>query len=278
MGSTKRPVSSCDSARELLVFCAQCRDGKNDMHGEGQKIQSIISDLPVHPDHKFHCNYQPMPTPKVLQELLLKGTCAVFGIHIIGHDDSEGLYLVSSKNSKKSAHVEASILKELIQSTPSIEVVILNSCDTVCLGRDLKTAGVKHVVCWKGKLADAVAAEFSTLFYQTLNRNPSDYRKAFIQGEIAVRRLQHEKGHVGDQKPFGEPCYLCNSAAGDILPAEGTEPTHKGGGSEDEKEDDSFPPKHQPAKEQEQEDNSEDDGVNRSMKNPKGENELHALK
>ena len=161
-----------------------------------------------------------------------------------------------SENSEKSAHVEASILKKLIQNTPSIDVVILNACDTVRLGRDLKAAGVKHVVCWKGKLADAVAAEFSSLFYQALNRNPCDYRKAFIQGEIAVRRLQHEKWHAGDQKPFGEPCYLCNSVVGHILPDEGTDQTHKGG-SEDEKEDESFPPKHQPAKEQELEDHSE---------------------
>jgi hypothetical protein len=95
MGSTKRPSSSsCDSTRELLVFCAQFRGSKNDMHREGQKIQNIISDLPVQPGHKFHCNYQPMPTPKVLQEVLLKATCAVFGIHIIGHGDLEGLYLV----------------------------------------------------------------------------------------------------------------------------------------------------------------------------------------
>jgi hypothetical protein len=143
MGSTKKPSSSsCDSTRERLVFCAQCRCGKNDMHGEGQKIQSIISDLPVQPGHKFHCNYQPMPTPKILQEVPLKATSIVFGIHIIGHGDSEGLYLVSSENSKKS--------------------------------------GVKHVVCWKGKVADVVAAEFSSLFYQALNRNPSDDRKAFI--------------------------------------------------------------------------------------------------
>ena len=179
-----------------------------------------------------------------------------------------------SENSEKSAHVEASILKKLIQNTPSIDVVILNACDTVRLGRDLKAAGVKHVVCWKGKVADVVAAEFSSLFYQALNETPGDYLKAFIQGEIAVKRLQHEKWHAGDQKPFGEPCYLCNSAAG-------TDQTHKGGSEdekEDEKEDESFPPKHQPVKEQEQEDQSEDDGENRSMNNPTGEKELCALK
>ena len=61
------------------------------MHGEGHKMQSIISDLPVQPAHKFHCNYQPMPTPKILQEVFLKATSVVFGIHIIGHGDSEGL-------------------------------------------------------------------------------------------------------------------------------------------------------------------------------------------
>jgi hypothetical protein len=231
------------------------------MQGEGQKVQNIISDLPTQPGHKFRCNYQPMPTPDVLQEVLLKATCDVFGIHIIGHGDSEGLYLVSSENSKKPAHLEASILTKLIQNTPSIDVVILNACDTVRLGRDLKAAGVKHVVCWKGKVADVVAAKFSSFFYATLNLFPGDYRKAFIQGELSVKMLQHEKWKEGHQKPFGEPCYLCNSASGDILPDEGTEQTDKGG-SEDEKEDESFPPRHQPAKEQEQEDNAEDDGEN----------------
>ncbi len=194
------------------------------MHGEGQKIQNIISDLPVQAGHKpkFRCNYQSMPTPDVLQEVLLKATCDVFGIHIIGHGDSEGLYLVSSENSKELAHVEASILKELIQNT-SVEVVLLNACDTERLGHDLKAGGVKHVVCWRGKVADVVAAKFSSLFYKTLNLNPGDYRKAFTEGRRAVRMLQHQKWHAGDRKPFGEPCYLCNSAAGDILPDGGTE-------------------------------------------------------
>jgi hypothetical protein len=215
-----------------------------------------------------------MPTLKDLQELLRKATCTLSGIHIIGHGDSKGLYFVSRDNRKQPARVEASNLKEMIRNVPSIEFVVLNACDTELLGRDLKEDGVKHVVCWRGKVADVVAETFSSSFYQTLNDFPGDYCRAFAEGRVAVRLLQGEKLYAGDRMPFGEPCYLCDSAAHNMLPDEDTEQTHKEV-SEDEEE--SFPPQHLPAKEQEQEDNSEDDGENRSMNNIKGEKERRAL-
>lgn len=55
----QRNVESADSesvTREMLVFCAQYRDDKTDMQGEGQKIKRIIDELQR---NSFRCNYNP---------------------------------------------------------------------------------------------------------------------------------------------------------------------------------------------------------------------------
>ena len=77
-------------------------------------------------------------------------------------------------------------------------------------------------MCWRGKVADAVAERFSPGFYKTLNECPGEYRKAFVEGKLAATMLQDARWNAGERRPSGSPCYLCHSSVdgqgGDILP------------------------------------------------------------
>ena len=207
-----------DSPQVFLVFCAQYRDDKNDMHGEGQKIVRIICELPG-------CTFRPLyysrPTLQDLQGALRRATTdKVVGLHFIGHGESEGLFVVS-EDGKRPARVEADRLKDMLRSAPSIQVCLLNACVTENLGRQLRDGGVKNVVCWRGNVADCVAERFSQEFYKTLNETPGDFRKAFMQGKLASAMLQDDKYFDGERRPAGIACYLSfDSVARDILPNE----------------------------------------------------------
>jgi hypothetical protein len=116
---------------------------KNDMQGEeGQNFFSIIEGLP---GNKLDCRYNPRPSLQDLQGQLRRATRQVFGLHFIGHGLQGGLYLVS-EDGKRPARIEASSLVQMVGAAESL----------------------KHVVCWRGPVADAVAHRFSQEFYRTL--------------------------------------------------------------------------------------------------------------
>ena len=156
-----------------------------------------------------------------LQGQLRRASGNVCGLHFIGHGAEGGLYLVS-EDGRRPARIEASSLVQMIEAAQSLQVCLLNACDTESLGLELKRGGLKHVVCWRGPVADAVAHRFSQEFYQTLNEEPGQYRKAFCQGKLAAKALQDDRWDAGFQRPLGSPCYFCASpdagAQGDILP------------------------------------------------------------
>ena len=209
-----------DSQQKILVFCAQCRDHKNDMQGEGQKIVRIISELP---GSTFRPCYHPRLSLQDLQGTLRPAIDKVIGLHFIGHGESEGLFFVS-EDGKRPARVEADRLKDMLRSAPSIQVCLLNACATENLGHQLRNGGIKYVVCWRGNVADPVAERFSQEFYETLNETPGNFRKAFEQGKLASTILQDQRYYDGERRPTGAPCYLSfdnlsfDSVVGDLLP------------------------------------------------------------
>jgi len=267
--------------REVLVFCSQCHGDKNDMQGEGQKIVSIIEGLP---GNKLSCRYNPRPSLQDLQGQLRRASGHVFGLHFIGHGDEGGLYLVS-EDGRQPARINASSLAQMIEAAQSLEVCLLNACDTESLGLELERGGLKHVVCWRGPVADAVAHKFSQEFYQTLNEEPGNYRKAFCQGKLAAKVLQDERWDAGFQRPLGSPCYFCASpdagAQGHILPEPACPlaPVRRTSdcAEEDLEEDPDAPEVGNEVPPETSSDDGDTDET-RSLNNSKGESELAALK
>ena len=62
-----------------------------------------------------------------------------------------------SDDGNRPAKVHGSTLKQLIQNILSMQFGVLNACDTEDIGRELAQTGLKHVVCWRGPVADVVA-------------------------------------------------------------------------------------------------------------------------
>mmetsp|Transcript_50047 Transcript_50047/g.73508 ORF Transcript_50047/g.73508 Transcript_50047/m.73508 type:complete len:421 (+) Transcript_50047:739-2001(+) len=136
-----------------------------------------------------------------------KKNANVIGVHFIGHGDSEGLFLGSGTGNQM-APVDMCSLKLMLESAPFIEVCLLNACDTEKHGRLFLVGGVKHVVCWRGKVADSVAMEFSKFFYTTLYETPGDYVAAFKQGMVRCSQWQFTQYYQGYRRPAGRPFFL----------------------------------------------------------------------
>ena len=134
------------------------------MQGEGQKIIDIIEGLP---GSRISVKYNPR------------------------------LYVVSDDGTRP-VKVSAPTLAQLIQNVLSIQTGVLNACDTDVLARELAQRGLKHVVCWRAKVADAVAERFSQEFYKALNEYPGEYRMAYLCHSSV-------DGRGGDILPDDEP-------------------------------------------------------------------------
>ena len=207
------------------------------------------------------------------------------GLHFIGHGAEGGLYLVS-EDGRRPARIEASSLVQMIEAAQSLQVCLLNACDTEILGLELKRGGLTHVVCWRGPVADAVAHRFSQEFYQTLNEEPGQYRKAFCQGKLAAKALQDDRWDAGFQRPLGSPCYFCASpdagAQGDILPQPAcpSAPVRRASSdcAEEDVEEEPDAPEVGNDEPPEAPSGDGDTDENRSLNNSKGESELAALK
>lgn len=84
-----------------------------------------------------------------------------------------------------------------------MECVVLNACSTEDMGRRLRADGLKHVVCWRGKVLDGAALEFSKTFYESLQLSagagctsipPQAYTTAFKQACVALRVWKGRQG------------------------------------------------------------------------------------
>jgi hypothetical protein len=267
---TPADKTTAQSRQVVLVFCAQCLGDKNDMQGEGQKLMSIIEGLP---GNKLQCRYNPRPRLLDLQGQPRRASREVFGLHFIGHGREGGLYLVS-EDGKRPARIEASSLVQMVGAAESLQVCLLNACDTESLGCELRRGGLKHVVCWRGPVADAVAHRFSQEFYRTLNEESGNYRKAFCQGKLAAKALQDERWYAGDKRPLGLPCYL---GMEDNLPEDVRAFAPGSDGEEDteEKEQQHDVPEEAGAATSGDEKSADE---HRSLNNDKGKSELAALK
>lgn len=67
-----------------------------------------------------------------------------------------------------------------------LELIFLNGCDTVAFARQLRGAGVPHVVCWRTLVEDSAARCFSVVFFTALGKHGRTVREAFEDARQAV--------------------------------------------------------------------------------------------
>ena len=92
----------------------------------------------------------------------------------------------------------------------TIEATVLNTCYSRVLGLALRERGVMHVVCWHGKVLDAIAAKFAEEFFKELTRRPTEYKEAFEAGRLEVKRL--------DASAADHLCFLSDVGQVDVSP------------------------------------------------------------
>ena len=62
----------------------------------------------------------------------------------------------------------------------TIELVVLNWCESKRWAKEFLKYGVKNVVCWQNSADDSKAIKFSSCFFTALGKTlPRDYNKAF---------------------------------------------------------------------------------------------------
>jgi hypothetical protein len=102
--------------------------------------------------------------------------------------------------------------------------VVLNACETEEMGKELRSAGVSLVVCWRSKVHDRTARRFALDFYASLNEQEQgqDYGLAF---DRAVARMDSGGGAAHTPKKHlaaGAVDYVCLlSVSGDRFPDTG---------------------------------------------------------
>ena len=159
----------------------------------------------------------------------------VRGLHLTGHGTSRcGFYWLKRKASSEYEAIAIDRVVALVKTEAAggsgggtIEFAMLNACETEEMGKALRAAGVRYVICWRSEVDDDTAREFALEFYRCLDQqDPSqakDYKLAFRQ---AVARMGSGGGAArrGPQKHLaaGAVDYVCLlSEAGDEFPNSG---------------------------------------------------------
>ena len=105
-----------------------------------------------------------------------------------GHGD--GGVLTFTTGEAATVHVESTILTTILSSCRRLELVVLNGCETLELGRALADAGVPVIISWSTMIMDEAAAVFSVELFHALARDdtPGDdvYSRAYDQAKAAV--------------------------------------------------------------------------------------------
>jgi hypothetical protein len=108
-------------------------------------------------------------------------------LHLIMHGDAEWhnsdgsieytLGLVGLHG--KVVTVSPALIVRTIAAANQLELVFINACMSVALGKALFAAGVRRVICWETLVNDKVAMAFSTDFYDAKYRMAYTYDDAF---------------------------------------------------------------------------------------------------
>ena len=97
----------------------------------------------------------------------------------------------------------------------SLELVVLNGCDSLALGKAIHAEGVPIVVCWSTKVLDHGARIFSTVFFEHVAGGESA-REAFENAKLAVELCT--KDWKGREKTPITPVYTLADPAADRRP------------------------------------------------------------
>ncbi|MGB1607394.1 MAG: CHAT domain-containing protein, partial [Promethearchaeia archaeon] len=104
------------------------------------------------------------------------------GLHLAGHGRKRCgfLWLKSGVAAREYEEVPIARIVRVVStevatevagvSNGTIEFAMLNGCETEEMGRQLRNAGLRHVVCWRSEVQDTTARRFALDFYGSLDQ------------------------------------------------------------------------------------------------------------
>jgi hypothetical protein len=198
-----------------------------DVHREAQDLQNVFT----HGQQVFTVNVHPQPRFEHFKDFMLSARGRnVRLLHLSGHGDSRcGFFWLKAESTayeKIPVDTFAKMIKTEVagEKGGTIECVVLNACETEYMGKELKSAGVPHVVCWRSKVLDNTATNFALQFYKSLKEQGQqrNYKLAF---QHAVARMDLGGGaarHGMKHLAAGAVDYVCLlSDDGDEFPDTG---------------------------------------------------------
>ena len=207
-GGTKEDANTF--ARVPVTFLSL----SSQVHSEAQKLHSIFK----FPLSTFNVQTQSHPGADDLRV-----ACSAFSqqkvvvVHMSGHtQDGEMALEARPVATKRRPHLPEAVLNSSfvtwITAGQSVELVFLDACNTVVLGKKLRGEGVPYVVCWQGEVDDQESISFSAAFYQHVIYNATEYGVAFKMacGDMDNTRMRAPSGVAF----LANPCLLWADKAG----------------------------------------------------------------
>ena len=187
------------SERQLLVFA--CSPHVSPLPEAGSEAVSVL--LATSWGHEQACSIHWGGTSVQLQEALTarKTRRFLFSGHADAtHKDANSVATKTLGFTKPGGDLEiadpAVLAETLGRFKQSLELVFLNGCESLSLGRHVCDQGIPTVVCWSTKTEDGAARLFASEFFALLARGGKTAREAF---DGAKEMLTNHKCQVRDR-------------------------------------------------------------------------------
>ena len=127
---------------------------------------------------EFEVNLHSQPTFQNFSECMLTAAERnVRMLHVSGHGHSKWGFFWLKEGALEYEKIPTEKFVGLFRTEVAgahgrgtIECVVLNACNTEGLGKQLRDAGVSHVVCWRSEVYDSTASTFTSDFYTSYKK------------------------------------------------------------------------------------------------------------
>eukprot|EP00938_MAST-03A_sp_MAST-3A-sp1_P003870 g3870.t1 len=119
-------------------------------------------------------------------------------LHFIGHGSSYQLHL-DNENGTELKTVDGSYILELIESTASLECVVLNCCNSFELGKEIAEY-VPYVICWQGRDVENVTDEGPRGLLVSAIKKQFEIEEAENLNDLGVFQVNGNKVEMEDLK------------------------------------------------------------------------------
>lgn len=169
-----------------------------DAAGEREALWNTFVDAQRSLDVQFN-----FATPERFINAITNGCPA---IHFSGHGTSSGLLFEDNIPTGKGKIVSTAQMSHYFGPDHNLKLVFVSACESLDVGRFFASAGVKHVICVRGEVADNVSKIFAKNFYLALLAGKT-IRESVRLANVHVR----EDSIASCQRGHSDFMYICHN-------------------------------------------------------------------